>query len=108
MKIWTETRRSKSFYLPTDYRSRATEVDRTYRNLRVKYADPHDIWFTKLAAFRSKDKADMVQMLKDGTVDPRLLDTMFDSWNNHWFGGSQEMAANYAEVRNHDSPNDHS
>lgn len=91
------------FYLPADYRSRATEVERKYASLVVKHVDPHDIWFTKLAAFRSKDKVDMIQWIRDGTVDPAVLDAMFEKWNRHWFNGSAELEINYIEVRYHDS-----
>ncbi len=91
------------FYLPTDYKSRATEVDRKYNCLLVKYVDPHDIWFTKLAAFRSKDKVDMIQMIRESVVDPLVLDAMFDKWNQHWFNGSPELETNYSEVRYYDS-----
>ncbi|MFD0670601.1 DUF6036 family nucleotidyltransferase [Cohnella sp. GCM10027633] len=96
------------FYLPTDYKTRAQPVDRDYRSLLVKYVDPHDIWFTKLAAFRNKDKADMIQMIKESVVDPQALDAMFHDWNKHWFNGSDELENNYAEVRHHDSARDHS
>ncbi|WP_373229815.1 DUF6036 family nucleotidyltransferase [Cohnella sp.] len=61
------------FYLPTDYKSRAREVDKKYESLRVKYVDAHDIWFTKLGAFRNKDKVDMIQMIKESVVDANVL-----------------------------------
>ncbi|MCD9025847.1 DUF6036 family nucleotidyltransferase [Cohnella silvisoli] len=93
------------FYLPTDYKARAKEVDREYRSLKVKYVNPHDIWFTKLRAFRSKDKVDMVQMIKEGVVDTEALDAMFVLWNSHWFNNDPELAKNYSEVRNYDSEN---
>ncbi|WP_027085125.1 DUF6036 family nucleotidyltransferase [Cohnella panacarvi] len=91
------------FYLPKDYKTRAKAVEREYRSLLVKAVDPHDIWYTKLAAFRSKDKVDMIQMIRDKVVDPLVLDTMFANWNKHWFNDSPELEANYAEVRYHDS-----
>jgi hypothetical protein len=93
------------FYLPTDYKTRAREVDKKYQNLQVKYVDPHDIWFTKLGAFRSKDKVDLVQMIKDGVVDTNILDNMFEKWNLHWFNISPELVNNYSEVRFYDSEN---
>lgn len=93
------------FYFPQGYQSRAVEVERRYRHLIVKYVDAHDIWFTKLAAFRSKDIVDMKQWLRDGIVDPHKLDAMFEEWNRYWFKGSEELAANYAEVRQFDSAN---
>jgi alpha-N-acetylglucosamine transferase len=92
-------------YLPTDYKSRTHEVDRKYRNLKVKYVDAHDIWFTKLRAFRSKDKVDMVQMIKEGVVDTNALDTLFEKWNSHWFNNNPELVKNYSEVRYYDSEN---
>lgn len=93
------------FYFPQGYQSRAVEVERRYRHLIVKYVDAHDIWFTKLAAFRSKDIVDMKQWLKDGVVEPHRLDAMFEDWNQYWFKGSEEIAANYAEVRHNDPAN---
>lgn len=65
-------------------------------------------WFTKLAAFRNKDKVDMVQMIQGGVVDPTVLDAMFADWNRDWFDGSPELAANYAEVRHDGTANRHS
>lgn len=96
------------FYLPADYKSRAKEVDGKYESLAVRYVDPHDIWFTKLAAFRSKDKVDMIQMIREGVVDPEVLDAMFPTWNRHWFNNSPELESNYFEVRNYDSESRHS
>lgn len=87
------------FYLPSDYKTRAQKVEREYDNLAVRYADPHDIWFTKLAAFRNKDRFDMIRMIRERVVDVSVLDRLFDSWNRHWFDGSAELEANFAEVK---------
>lgn len=95
------------FYLPAGYKSRAHEAERTYRSLIVKYADPHDIWFTKLGAFLTKDQTDMVEMIREGIVDPRKLDDLFEQWNEQWFNGSDELVQNYAEVRKNAASNDH-
>ncbi|WP_407946519.1 DUF6036 family nucleotidyltransferase [Paenibacillus alkaliterrae] len=94
-----------SIHLPTDYTTRAKEVDKRYRSLTVKYVDSHDIWFTKLGAFRSKDRVDMIQMIKEGVVDTSMLDAMFGQWNLHWFNDSPELVKNYSEVRFDDSEN---
>jgi len=96
------------FYLPADYKTRAQEAGRTYSSLVVKYADPHDIWFTKLGAFRTKDRADMAQMIRERIVDPQTLDDLFERWNEQWFNGSDELVQNYMEVRRLAAANDHS
>ncbi|WP_343223707.1 DUF6036 family nucleotidyltransferase [Paenibacillus oenotherae] len=93
------------FYLPEDYISRAKQVDGEYENLKVMYVDAHDIWFTKLRAFRNKDKVDMIQMIKEGIVDVNTLDVLFERWNLHWFKNNPELEDNYNEVRYYDSRN---
>lgn len=95
------------FYFPEGYKERAREVEREFACLAVKVVDAHDIWFSKLAAYRSKDKVDMIEMIREGVVDPSILDAMFEQWNAHWFNGSDELSANYAEVRHCDSPDRH-
>lgn len=93
------------FYLPADYKSRLKPVSRKYDNLKVMYVDSHDIWFTKLGACRSKDKVDMIQMIKEGVVDVHLLDILFKQWNAYWFKNNPELEENYNEVRYYDSRN---
>ncbi|CAH1216374.1 hypothetical protein PAECIP111893_04109 [Paenibacillus plantiphilus] len=93
------------FYLPADYKSRLKPVSRKYDNLNVMYVDAHDIWFTKLGAFRNKDKVDMIQMIKEGVVDVHLLDILFKQWNAYWFKNNPELEENYNEVRYYDTRN---